>query len=73
MSLYELRKDDIDHHLAKYPDKLSAVMPLLYIAQEEYGYITDEAIAEIADIEFLLIDKETRLRQFRNELRWNRS
>ena len=50
MSLYDLRKNDIDHHLAKYPDKLSAVMPLLYIAQQEYGYITEEAIAEIAEI-----------------------
>jgi NADH-quinone oxidoreductase subunit E len=46
----ERREADIQKHLAKYPDKRSAVMPLLYIAQEEYGYITDEAIAEIADI-----------------------
>jgi len=50
MSLMETRKADIEHHLSKYPDNLSAVMPLLYIAQEEYGYITDEAVAEIADI-----------------------
>jgi len=48
--LLEKRKADIDHHLAKYPDKLSAVMPLLYIAQEEYGYISDEAMREVAAI-----------------------
>lgn len=50
MSLLETRKKDIDHHLAKYPDRRSAVMPLLYIAQEEYGHITEEAISEIAGI-----------------------
>ncbi|MGF1505828.1 MAG: NAD(P)H-dependent oxidoreductase subunit E [Chloroflexi bacterium] len=50
MALMTTRRADIEHHLAKYPDKRSAVMPLLYIAQEEYGHITQEAIAEIAEI-----------------------
>src|SRR4051812_25988448 len=50
MALIDTRRDDIEHHLSKYPDKRSAVMPLLYIAQEEYGYITPEAMAEIAQI-----------------------
>jgi L-arabinose isomerase len=27
--------------------------------------------ADIANVEFLSIDKDTQLRQFRNELRWN--
>lgn len=48
MSLIETRREDIEYHLGKYPDKLSAIMPLLYIAQEEYGYINEEAIQEIA-------------------------
>ncbi|GAB4472165.1 MAG: hypothetical protein Kow00124_09870 [Anaerolineae bacterium] len=48
--LLEKHRERIEHHLAKYPDKLSAVMPLLYIAQEEYGYITDEAMHEVAEI-----------------------
>lgn len=30
-----------------------------------------EDFAAMADIEFLLIDEETRLREFKNELRWN--
>jgi L-arabinose isomerase len=30
-----------------------------------------EDFAAIADVEFLIIDKGTQLRQFRNELRWN--
>jgi NADH-quinone oxidoreductase subunit E len=50
MALLDTRKEDINHHLAKYPDKRSAVMPLLYIAQEEYGHITPEAIEEVASI-----------------------
>ena len=50
MSLLETRREEIEFHLGKYPDKRSAVMPLLYIAQDEYGYITDDAMAEIADI-----------------------
>jgi NADH-quinone oxidoreductase subunit E len=34
----------------KYPDKRSAVMPLLYVAQEEYGWVTPEAIDEVAEL-----------------------
>jgi L-arabinose isomerase len=30
-----------------------------------------EDFANMAGVEFLLIDSETRLREFRNELRWN--
>ncbi len=48
--LIEKYKDRIDAILAKYPEKRSAVMPLLYLAQEEYGYITAEAVREVADI-----------------------
>ncbi len=40
----------IEHHLAKYETKRSAVMPLLYIAQEEYGWVSPEGINEIAEI-----------------------
>ena len=50
MPLLDLYKEDINYHISKYPDKRSAVMPLLYIAQAEYGHITPEAIQEIADI-----------------------
>jgi NADH-quinone oxidoreductase subunit E len=50
MALLDKHKEDIEYHISKYPDKRSAVMPLLYIAQEEYGYITPEAIQEIADL-----------------------
>lgn len=41
--------------LAKYPPerKRSAVMPLLYLAQEEYGYCSDEAIRDVAEVLYL--------------------
>lgn len=40
----------IQHHLAKYETKRSAVMPLLYIAQEEYGWVNQDGIEEVAEI-----------------------
>jgi len=40
----------IEWHLSKYPDKRSAVMPLLYIAQEEYGWIEEVGIGEVAEL-----------------------
>ena len=52
--LLEKYADEIQGILAKYPDdkagKRSAVMPLLYLAQREYGYITKEAIGQVAEI-----------------------
>jgi len=44
--------DDIEKHLAKYPpdQKRSAVMPLLYIAQREGGYVSKHDIEDIAEI-----------------------
>lgn len=43
-------QERIETHFGKYPDKRSAVMPLLYIAQEEYGWVNDEAIQEVAQL-----------------------
>ncbi len=52
--LFDKYAGEIKGILAKYPDdkagKRSAVMPLLYLAQREYGYITKDAIAQVADI-----------------------
>ncbi len=39
----------------KYPTGLAAVMPVVYIAQEQNGFISEEAMAEIANV--LNIDK----------------
>ncbi len=52
--LLEKYGNEIQQILAKYPQdkagKRSAVMPLLYLAQRANGYITKEAIGQIADI-----------------------
>ncbi len=52
MSLKEKYSQEIEQILAKYPPehKRSAVMPLIYMAQREGGYVTKEEMAEIAAI-----------------------
>jgi len=46
--LAEKYTDRIAKIFAKYPDKRSGVMALLYLAQEEYGWVTPEALKEVA-------------------------
>lgn len=50
--LAEKYRTEIDTILAQYPaeQKRSAVMPLIYLAQKEYGYASPEAMQEIATI-----------------------
>jgi NADH-quinone oxidoreductase subunit E len=48
--LKEKRAQEIEAILAKYPTKRSAVMPLLYLAQEEYGYCDENAMREVAEL-----------------------
>ena len=48
MTLAEKYTEEISAIFAKFPVKRSAVMPLLYLAQREGGYITKDAMAEIA-------------------------
>src|SRR5450631_2043526 len=48
--LSEKYHERIEKIYAKYPDKRSAVMPFLYIAQEEYGWLPPEAITEVAGL-----------------------
>ena len=50
--LMELYPDEVQAILAKYPPehKRSAVMPLLYLAQRERGYITMAHMEDIADL-----------------------
>lgn len=36
--------------IARYPRKKSAVIPLLHLAQEQDGYVTNEAMAHIAEL-----------------------
>jgi NADH-quinone oxidoreductase subunit E len=50
MSLAEKYPKEVEKILAKYPpeQKRSAVMPLLYLAQREEGYVNKEAMQDIA-------------------------
>jgi NADH-quinone oxidoreductase subunit E len=52
MSLAEKYPGDVQQILSRYPAefKRSAVMPLLYLAQRDEGYITRGAMQEIADM-----------------------
>ncbi len=57
---YTRHKEEIDRILAKYPAsngakdapnyRRSAVMPLLYIAQREHGYVSHEDMADIGEL-----------------------
>lgn len=42
--------EEIKGILARFPDKKSAVLPLMHLAQQEYGYMSQEAMQEVADI-----------------------
>ena len=50
--LAEKYRLEIDKILAKYPPEhqRSAVMPLLYLAQKEYGCLTQKAMVEVGDL-----------------------
>jgi NADH-quinone oxidoreductase subunit E len=48
--LAEKYANEIQVILAKYPIKASAVLPVCYLAQDEYGYLSVEHIQEVADI-----------------------
>jgi NADH-quinone oxidoreductase subunit E len=50
--LAEKYSSEIESILAKYPldRKRSAVLPLMYLAQREYGSVTSGAMVEIADL-----------------------
>jgi NADH-quinone oxidoreductase subunit E len=41
---------EIDEILSKYPDKRSAVLPVMYLAQQEYGYMSKEAMTDVASV-----------------------
>lgn len=42
--------DVIEELFRRYPEKKSAILPLMHIAQHEYGYMSEEAMQEVADI-----------------------
>lgn len=39
-----------DRLLARYPNREAAILPTLYLAQREFGHLSDEAILYVADL-----------------------
>lgn len=48
--LSEKYQKEIEDILSRYPVKRSALIPLLYLAQREHGYVTEPAMKEIAGL-----------------------
>lgn len=48
--LAEKYTEEIKAILAKYPDKRSAVLPLMYLAQEAYGFMSQDAMRDVASV-----------------------
>lgn len=48
--LREKHQQEIDDILSRYPVRRSALLPLLYLAQQDQGYVTEAAMKEIAHI-----------------------
>lgn len=49
MTFNETEIQEIQKHVAKYPDRNSAIMPALWIAQEKFGWLSPDAIKLVAD------------------------
>jgi len=50
VSVPESLKATIEHHMSLYPEKRSAVLPALRAAQEEHGWLSPEAIDQVAAV-----------------------
>jgi NADH-quinone oxidoreductase subunit E len=48
--LKEKYAKEIEVLLTRYPDKRSAVLPLMHLAQEEYGHMSKEAMKDVAGV-----------------------
>jgi NADH-quinone oxidoreductase E subunit len=48
--LLEKHKNEIAEIMSRYPVKRSALIPLLYVAQRDQGYVTEAAMKEIAKL-----------------------
>jgi NADH-quinone oxidoreductase subunit E len=44
----EANEKKLDKIITRYPVKRSAILPALYIAQEEHGYVTDDDVKYVA-------------------------
>jgi len=46
----ETGRAEFERLLTRYPDRKAVILPALHLAQKEFGYVSDEAIAYIAGL-----------------------
>ena len=46
----EETRREFDRLVSRYPDREAVILPALYLAQREFGYVSDEAIAYVAGL-----------------------
>ena len=46
----ETGRAEFERLLTRYPDRKAVILPALYLAQKELGYVSDEAIVHIAQL-----------------------
>src|ERR671934_1129809 len=44
------RRRELDEILTRYPTKMAALLPALWIVQEERGWVSERAMAEVAEV-----------------------
>jgi NADH dehydrogenase (ubiquinone) flavoprotein 2 len=44
------RRNELDEVLTRYPTKMAALLPALWMVQHERGWVSDAAMAEVADV-----------------------
>lgn len=49
LAFTEAEKKEIQKHIDKYPDRRSAVMPALWIAQERFGWLSTDVMKLVAE------------------------
>jgi NADH-quinone oxidoreductase E subunit len=44
------RRKELDEVLSRYPTKMAALLPALWMVQHEHGWISDDGMAEVAEV-----------------------
>jgi NADH dehydrogenase (ubiquinone) flavoprotein 2 len=50
VAVFGPRRAELDELLTRYPTKMAALLPALWMVQEERGWVSDEGIAEVANL-----------------------
>ena len=58
------RKQELDDIISRYPQKRAALLPALWMVQQERGWISEDAMREVGDRMTLMLDPACELRTF---------